>query len=61
VYFYFICTRCDQSHFFLICNSVSTGVHRVRGCSDQWCVCGVPKEVCVPEGIKITSLVVVCL
>jgi len=47
--------------FFLICNSVSTSVHKFRGCSDMWCVCGVPKEVCVLKGIKITSLVVVCL
>jgi len=31
VYFDLICTRYDQSYFFLICNSVSTGVHRVRG------------------------------
>ena len=61
MYFDLICTRCYQSYFFLICNFVSTGVHRVKGCSDLWCVCGVPKEVCVLEGIKITSLVVVCL
>ena len=46
---------------FFISNYVSTGVHRVRGCSDMWCDYGVPKEVCVLEEIKITSLVVVCL
>ena len=44
-----------------ICNFVSTGVHRVRACSDMWCDCGVAKEVCVLEVIKITSLMVVCL
>jgi len=46
---------------FFICNSVSTGFHIVRGCSDLWCDCDVPKEVSVLERIKITSLVVVCL
>jgi len=46
---------------FFIYNFVSTGVHSVKGCSDLWCDCGVPKEVCVLEGIKITSLVIVCL
>ena len=37
---------------FFICNFVRTGVHRVRGCSDPWYDCGVPKEVCVLKGIK---------
>ena len=44
---------------FFICNFVSTGFHRVRGCPNLWSDCGVPKEVCVLEGIKITYLVVV--
>jgi len=57
VYFDLICTRCDQSYFFLICNSVSTGVHKVRGCSDLWCVCGVPKEVCVLWWLCVCNLV----
>jgi len=46
---------------FFIFNFVSTSVHKVRGCSNLWCDCDVQKEVCVLEGIKITSLVVVYL
>ena len=33
-------------------------IHRVRGCSDLWCVV-LPKEVCVLEVLNITSLVCV--
>ena len=62
VYFDLICTRSDQSYFFLHFVILLVLVFtRVRGCFDMWCDCGGPKEVCVIEGINITSLMVVCL